>query len=134
MDPRLSNRIYPTPRPIGAPAPVQRPTGKTGKASAPQGFQSLLNAALAEQQPLRFSKHAAERIQQRQISLSPEDLSRLQQAVASAASKGARDSLILLNRTAFVVNIPNRTVITAVDEEHMRENVFTNIDSAVILD
>ncbi|NLW16918.1 MAG: flagellar protein [Firmicutes bacterium] len=130
MDPRLSNRIYPTPRPIGAPAPVKR---STGKATAAQGFQSVLDAALAEQQTLRFSKHAMERIQQRQIQLTPADVNRLQQAVVSAANKGARDSLILLNRTAFVVNIPNRTVITAVDEEHMRENVFTNIDSAVIL-
>jgi flagellar operon protein len=132
MDPRLSNRIYPTPRPISAPAPaVKRPTGK---ATAPQGFQSVLDAALAEQQPLRFSKHAMERIERRQITLTPADVDRLHQAVASAASKGARDSLILMNRTAFVVNIPNRTVITAVDEGHMRENVFTNIDSAVILD
>ena len=84
-------------------------------------------------QPLRFSKHATERLEQRQIMLTPADVTRLTRAVDNAASKGARDSLILLNRTAFVVNVPNRTVITAVDEDHMRENVFTNIDSAVVL-
>lgn len=129
MDPRLSNRLYPTPQPIGAPSQVKRPAPK---ATAPQGFKSLLDAALAAQ-PLRFSKHATERLEQRQIMLTPADVTRLSQAVDNAASKGARDSLILLNRTAFVVNVPNRTVITAVDEDHMRESVFTNIDSAVIL-
>ncbi|HBK86936.1 MAG TPA: flagellar protein [Firmicutes bacterium] len=129
MDPRLSNRLYPTPQPIGAPGQVKRPAPKT---TTSQGFQSLLDAALATQ-PLRFSKHATERLEQRQIMLTPADVTRLTRAVDNAASKGARDSLILLNRTAFVVNVPNRTVITAVDEDHMRENVFTNIDSAVVL-
>lgn len=129
MDPRLSNRLYPTPQPVGTPNQVKRPAPK---ATGPQGFQSLLDAALAAQ-PLRFSKHATERLEQRQIMLTAADVTRLSQAVDNAASKGARDSLILLNRTAFVVNVPNRTVITAVDEDHMRENVFTNIDSAVIL-
>lgn len=128
-NPRLSNRLYPTPQPIGAPSQVKRPAQKS---KVTQGFQSLLDAALFEQ-PLRFSKHATERLEQRQIMLSPTDVTRLTQAVANAASKGARDSLILLNRTAFVVNVPKRTVVTAVDEAHMRENVFTNIDSAVIL-
>lgn len=129
MDPRLSNRLYPTPQPIGAPSAAKRPAPK---ATGTSGFQSALDAALAVQ-PLRFSKHATERLEQRQILLTPADVTRLSQAVDSAASKGSRDSLILLNRTAFVVNVPNRTVVTAVDEDHMRENVFTNIDSAVIL-
>jgi flagellar operon protein len=49
-----------------------------------------------------------------------------------AASKGARESLVLLDQTAFVVSVPNRTVITVVDKENLKQNVFTNIDSAVI--
>ena len=130
MDPRLSNRLYPTARPIG---PAAKSTKPVSQQSPQVGFQHLLAKALG-QQPLRFSKHAAERMQQRQIELSPTDMTRLQQAVTKAAQKGARDSLILLNRTAFLVNVQRRTVVTAVDEAHMRENVFTNIDSAVILD
>jgi flagellar operon protein len=59
-------------------------------------------------------------------------LARLDGGLARAAAKGARDSLVLVDQTAFVVSVPNRTVITAVDREHMREQVFTNIDSAVI--
>jgi flagellar operon protein len=52
--------------------------------------------------------------------------------VGRAAGKGSRDSLVLVDGTAFVVSVPNRTVITAVGSEHMREHIFTNIDSAVI--
>ncbi len=59
-------------------------------------------------------------------------LERLQAGVDRAAAKGARDSVVFVDGTAFVVSVPNRTVITAVDSEHMREHVFTNIDSAVI--
>ena len=59
-------------------------------------------------------------------------LARLNGGVARAAAKGSRDSLVLLDDTAFVVSVRNRTVVTAVDREHMREQVFTNIDSAVI--
>jgi flagellar operon protein len=57
---------------------------------------------------------------------------RLEAGVARAAGKGARDSVVFVDGTAFVVSVRNRTVITAVDPEHMREHVFTNIDSAVI--
>jgi flagellar operon protein len=59
-------------------------------------------------------------------------LDRLNGGVARAAAKGSRDSLVLLDDTAFVVSVRNRTVITAVDRARMRDQVFTNIDSAVI--
>ena len=82
--------------------------------------------------PLRFSKHAIERAQRRGIPLDASTLSRLQEGVGRIAGKGSRDSLVLVDGNAFVVSVPNRTVITAVGSEHMREHVFTNIDSAVI--
>ena len=59
-------------------------------------------------------------------------LGRLSEGVGRAAGKGSRDSLVLVDGTAFVVSVSNRTVITAVGSEHMKDNVFTNIDSAVI--
>lgn len=130
-DPRLSNRLYQAPQPTRPIAP-SKPTTQTQKSAAKAGFQSILDAALAER-PLHFSKHATERIEQRQIALSTQDVERLAKAVTSAANKGSRDSLILMNKTAFVINVPNRTVVTAVDEEHMLDKVFTNIDSAVVL-
>ena len=78
------------------------------------------------------TRHALARVQRRGIELSPATLGRLSEGVGRAASKGSRDSLVLVDGTAFVVSVSNRTVITAVGSEHMKENVFTNIDSAVI--
>jgi flagellar operon protein len=82
--------------------------------------------------PLLFSAHARQRMEQRGIDLDPARLARLEEGVGRAARKGGRASLVLVDGTAFVVAVPNRTVITAVDREHMREHVFTNIDSAVL--
>ena len=77
--------------------------------------------------------HALARVQRRGIELDPGDARpALAEGVGRAASKGSRDSLVLVDGTAFVVSVSNRTVITAVGSEHMKENVFTNIDSAVI--
>ncbi len=83
-------------------------------------------------QPLQFSRHALARVQRRGIELDPATLGRLSEGVGRAAGKGSRDSLVLVDGTAFVVSVSNRTVITAVGSEHMKDNVFTNIDSAVI--
>jgi flagellar operon protein len=84
------------------------------------------------QQPLQFSRHALARVQRRGIELDQATLGRLSEGVGRAAGKGSRDSLVLVDGTAFVVSVSNRTVITAVGSEHMKDNVFTNIDSAVI--
>jgi len=99
-------------------------------------FKRLLAEKLAQgptsSEPLRFSGHALDRVRQRGIDVGPESLARLQEGVERAAAKGGRDSLVLVDGTAFVVSVTNRTVVTAVDPEHMRKQVFTNIDSAVI--
>ena len=81
---------------------------------------------------MQFSRHALARVQRRGIELDPTTLGRLSEGVGRAASKGSRDSLVLVDGTAFVVSVSNRTVITAVGSEQMKDNVFTNIDSAVI--
>jgi flagellar operon protein len=104
------------------PAPVGAPS---------QSFADALSQADQSQQ-LQFSKHALARVQRRGIELDSSTLGRLSQGVQRAASKGSRDSLVLVDGTAFVVSVSNRTVITAVGSEHMKDNVFTNIDSAVI--
>jgi flagellar operon protein len=116
----------------GASVPTD-PKGTTPGAGTTQGasFADALEHADHSQQ-LQFSKHALARVQRRGIELDSATLGRLSQGVQRAASKGSRDSLVLVDGTAFVVSVNNRTVITAVGSEHMKDNVFTNIDSAVI--
>ena len=117
-----------------ASAPAKPASGAPAKGSAPaQGtsFADALTRAGGEAQ-LQFSRHALARVQRRGIELTPATLGRLAEGVGRAESKGSRDSLVLVDGTAFVVSVSNRTVITAVGSEHMKENVFTNIDSAVI--
>jgi flagellar operon protein len=106
------------------------PAARPANPSAGPAFGDLLANKL--QTPVTFSGHALQRIQRRGIAIDPATMARLGSGVDRAAAKGSRDSLVLVDQTAFVVSVPNRTVITAVDREHMREQVFTNIDSAVI--
>lgn len=96
-------------------------------------FESLLKEQLIKNQPLQFSKHAQERIGQRGIEISPTLLNSLEQAVSKARDKGARDIVILSTNSAFIVNVPNNTVVTTMSGGEMKDNIFTNIDSAVII-
>ena len=109
----------------------QPPNAAPGKSFAEELSRADDRSQVA-QQPLQFSRHALARVQRRGIELDSSTLGRLSQGVRRAASKGSRDSLVLVDGTAFVVSVSNRTVITAVGSEHMKDNVFTNIDSAVI--
>lgn len=84
-------------------------------------------------QPLKWSGHAQERLAASKRTLSESEVAALNSAVDRAAQKGSRDALILMRDLALVVSVKNRTVITAVEGERMKENLFTNIDSAVIL-
>jgi flagellar operon protein len=122
--------------PAGPATGVRTPDDAAGSAGAnaaqagPSFADALAHAGAASR--LQFSKHALARVQRRGIELGPSTLTRLSQGVDRAAGKGSRDSLVLVDGTAFVVSVSNRTVITAVGSEHMKDNVFTNIDSAVI--
>ncbi|HTU80435.1 MAG TPA: TIGR02530 family flagellar biosynthesis protein [Solirubrobacteraceae bacterium] len=133
----LGAPVTPPTRP-GARTPADRATAPDGARRTPPGapapggsFADALSQAGAAGQ-LQFSKHALARVQRRGIELDPSTLGRLSQGVDRAAGKGSRDSLVLVDGTAFVVSVSNRTVVTAVGGEHMKESVFTNIDSAVI--
>ncbi|MBQ0042253.1 MAG: flagellar protein [Lachnospiraceae bacterium] len=82
---------------------------------------------------LKFSKHATSRLAQRNIDLSDAQLERLEEGVAKADRKGIQDSLVLMDDLAFIVNVKSNTVITAMDQTRADENIFTNIDGAVII-
>lgn len=94
--------------------------------------QPSFKEVLADVSELEFSGHALKRLRDRSISMDEAGLERLQEAVSRAEQKGARDSLILDGDQAYLVNIPNKTVVTAVDMMELRERVFTNIDSTVL--
>jgi flagellar operon protein len=116
-------------------APASAPSRGTRVDAPVQGpsFADVLRTQQAgEAQGVTFSRHALQRLERRGIQLDPPALQRLGDGVERAAGKGSRSSVVFVDGTAFVVAVPNRTVLTAVDPEHMREQVFTNIDSAVI--
>ena len=108
--------------------------------ASPQGqaFDVLLRDQLLQSAPtpaspgVRFSSHAQQRLQQRDIALGEDEVAKINSAVDRAQEKGSKESLILLDDMAFVVSVKNRVVITAVDQPSMKQNVFTNIDSVVI--
>jgi len=121
------------PQPIQAPV---RPNPATPQGAKQVGsstpFAQVLDQKLPGQ-PVKLSQHAQERLKSRGITLSDSDLKKLAGAVDSVAQKGGRDSLIMLGDAALVVSVKNRTVVTAMDRQTMQGNVFTNIDSAVVL-
>ena len=82
---------------------------------------------------VRFSKHAAGRLAERNIELTTGQMERLNEGAAKAGQKGIKESLVLVDELAFIVNIPNNTVVTAMNQSDAAQNVFTNIDGAVII-
>jgi len=121
------------PQPIQAPVRPNPATPQRGKQvgdSSP--FAKVLDEKLPGQ-PIRLSQHAQERLRSRGITLSETDMKKLAGAVDDVAQKGGKDSLIMMGDAALVVSIKNRTVVTAMDRQGMRGNVFTNIDSAVVI-
>jgi len=114
--------------------PVQGAYGKQGAPiiSQPGTFQQLLEKRL-EQNEIKFSSHALERLRMRNILLSNDDITRLNEAVNRAEDKGSRDSLVLMNNIAFVVSVKNKTIVTALTNDQMQDKVITNIDSTVLV-
>src|SRR5579859_6819555 len=121
--------------PTAPAAPAQGTPGGVRGAQPPANgpsFADVLARRTAGAEPPKFSRHALQRLEQRGVDLGGPTMQRLSEGMARDAGKGARDSVVFVDNTAFVVSVANNTVITAVGTEHMREHVFTNIDSAVI--
>ncbi len=108
----------------GAEFPSQS-TKQVGRSGQP--FDAIL------QDRLKVSAHAQARLKSREIELNQQEWKRVLQGVDQASQKGAKESLVLIDDVALIVSVKNRTVITAVGKENLKENVFTNIDSAVIV-
>jgi len=109
--------------------PVQKNASQLGNSSSQ--FNQILERELSD---VKFSQHAIQRLQSRNINLDQADMVKLNGAIDKAAQKGAKESLVLMdNNLALVVSIKNKTVITAMDGASMKNNLFTNIDSAIII-
>jgi flagellar operon protein len=103
--------------------------GTTGIASS---FKDLLETKVAQSETgIKFSSHAEKRMQSRDIQMTAAQMQRLGTAVDKARAKGAQETLMVFENFSLIVSVKNNTVITAVDNSSMKENVFTNIDSAV---
>jgi flagellar operon protein len=126
FDPHIHG-LRPTPDPAAKPA--------TPAPSAAKPFSEVLRQTLEQHASaeVRFSTHALDRLRERHVHLTGRDLEQIRDAVDRAAAKGSRESLLLKSDLALVVNVRNRTVITAMPGVSMREHLFTNIDSAVFL-
>ncbi len=98
-----------------------------------KSFANMLQTELEKTDGIRFSKHAAQRVQERGIVVSDRLMTDLNQAVEKAKLKGARDVVIIGKDGAFIVNVPHNLIVTTMNDAEMKENIFTNIDSAVII-
>ena len=122
------------------PSPIRRttdenksPSQEVGTSGSAGSFSAILKDQQQHKANVKLSIHAQERLKQQNISISSQDMGKIGDAVNRAEKKGSRESLMLLRDLALVVNINNRTVITAVDKTRQKERIFTNIDSTVIL-
>ncbi|MGV8146350.1 MAG: TIGR02530 family flagellar biosynthesis protein [Alkaliphilus sp.] len=96
-------------------------------------FNNILNEQIKKNSEIKFSKHAMNRLEQRDISLSIEEKGRISKALRIAGNKGIKETLILMDNKIFVASVRNRTIITATVEGQLKESTFTNIDGAVII-
>lgn len=128
----MTDRITIIPQPI---TPSQsKPAARKQQATPANGvgsFDQLLRNKI-DQGGVKFSKHAVDRMNSRGIQFSPNQMQRLEDAVSQVEAKGGKESLVMIDDTALVVSVKNDTVVTVVDKQQLKNNVFTNIDSAVI--
>ena len=102
------------------------------KAPGTPSFKDVLENKVAQSESgIKFSSHAEKRLQSRDIEFTPKHMEQLNEALAKAKEKGAKETLMIFDNFSLIVSVKNNTVITAMDNTGMKENVFTNIDSAV---
>lgn len=122
--------------------PADRPERKRPD-GAPSDFDKAFEKAIGDKNsasdlnqvrsPIKFSSHATQRLKDRKIDLDPATMAKLNDAIDKADAKGVQDTLVLTKDAALIVNVKNRTVVTAMDKNNLNGNVFTNIDGAVLI-
>lgn len=106
----------------------------TKNKSIPEGpsFNEVLNK-IKSNESVKFSKHAMDRLNSRNISLTDQDINRINTAIDKAGQKGVKEALIMMDDKVFIASVQNKTIITAAVDDQLRDSVFTNIDGAVIV-
>lgn len=127
---QVNNRLYPLHN-----QSIQKPgTAKNVQGNVSEGsFSSILQNKIEQGNEVKFSAHAIKRMEERQLDFNAGTLDRLNQGIRELDAKGSVNSLIMMDETAFVVSVKNKTVVTAVDKTGQGNNVFTNIDSVAIV-
>ena len=127
----INNRIIPG---ISGTGGINTNIGQSQSTGQSSGisFEELLQKQIYDTKEVKFSKHAQSRLETRNINLTDEQLNKLNESVNKANAKGVKDSLVLVDEIAFVVNVKDKAVVTVMNKDEMKNNVFTNIDGAVI--
>lgn len=123
----LNRSIIPVTKPRTGTPIMDKPVINKG-----ESFDEVLKKEI-NKEDVKFSKHAQERLQKRNIAFTQQDLKNISNAVEKAAKKGIKDTLIIMGNTALIANVRSKTVITAATEESLKDNIFTNIDGAIII-
>ena len=126
----INNRIIPG---VSGNNGILPGSGQSQSVNKPEvSFEQLLQKQIYESKEVKFSKHAQSRLETRNINLTEEQKNKLNESVNKANAKGVKDSLVLVDDIAFVVNVKDKAVVTVMNKDEMKENVFSNIDGAVI--
>jgi flagellar operon protein len=129
----MSNRIDINSRPLQPLTPAPRPE-KLDKTTPGGSFGSVLQETIKKSSDVRFSAHALHRLKERELALGEKELNIISKAVDKAKEKGSSSSLLLYGDMALIASVKNRTIVTALDRQGMKDHVFTGIDSAVIIE
>lgn len=127
---RLNRNAFIKPITTGTPS-APKVTGQSQEQGS--SFSEILAERIKASIGVNFSKHAIERVTQRNVDIDSERMERLSEGIRLASQKGLGEALILVDQAAFIVNAKNNTVITAVSGEDLKGNVFSNINGAVII-
>lgn len=96
-------------------------------------FNNLLKEKIESQNTISLSTHAAKRIQERNLEMGSEEISKLNNALKKLETKGGQDSLVITDQAAYILDVPNKKIVTAIDKDSLLDNVFTKIDSTVVV-
>ena len=131
MDSFLYNKRLQSPICTGNPWEIQRQEQQEKQPET--SFKELLEQKISEESRIGFSKHAVNRVVERNVDVSSANLERLNEGVRLAEEKGLKEPLILVDSTAYVVNLKNNKVVTVVSDESLKGAIFTNIDGTVMI-